>query len=78
MQYATDIGGHLQLAHCKLCSLQRENENVPEVDECDPILLTEPAAIRLAYEIGRFPEVLCDAQRSLDCRGILKYSIDLR
>lgn len=78
LQYADDVGGDLQLAHCRLCSLQRENANVPEVQECDPSLLTEPAAIRLAYEIGRFPEVLCDAQRSLNCRGVLKYSIDLR
>lgn len=77
-QYADEVGGELQLAHCRLCSLQRENSTIIPATECDPNLLLEPAAIRLAYVIGKFPEMLCDAQRTLDGNLIYVYSIQLR
>lgn len=78
MKFADDEGGDLQLAHCRLCSLQRNNSDIEAAKECDPNLLLEPSAIRLAYMIGQFPEALCNAHQSLDCNEIYKYAIALR
>lgn len=66
------------MAHCRLCSLQRENSGIAPATECDPNALLEPAAIHLAYAIGLFPEVLCEAQRTLDGTVVYKYAILLR
>lgn len=78
LKYATDVGGALQLAHCRLCSLKRENSDIDAAEECDPSLLLEPSAVRLAFAIAQFPEVLCSAYQSLNNNEIYFYALELR
>ncbi|XP_034236102.1 probable arginine--tRNA ligase, mitochondrial [Thrips palmi] len=57
-----NTGVRLQYTHCRLKSLH-ENSPLASAHICEPLLLSETAAVNLVFEISRFEEVL---ERSFD------------
>lgn len=47
-----NTGVRLQYTHCRLKSLQ-EKSSMISAAVCDPLLLSEPAAVNLVFEISR-------------------------
>lgn len=69
-------GIKLQHTHCRLYNLE-QNCGAQLVSHCIPELLQEPEAVKLMYDIARFPEVIHKTQDTLESCTLVMYLFDL-
>ncbi|KAI5306903.1 hypothetical protein KEM56_006515 [Ascosphaera pollenicola] len=69
-----DTGPYLQYAHARLCSMQRKSGlSTAELDSANLSLLTETHAVNLVRLLAQWPDVVFNANKTLEPATVLTY-----
>lgn len=80
LSFEGDTGPYLQYAHSRLCSVERKNANLIDVDNLDKAdfsLLTEPIALSITRILAQYPDVLLAALKTSEPSTVVTYLFKL-
>ncbi|XP_062564189.1 uncharacterized protein LOC134227020 [Armigeres subalbatus] len=77
LQTDGDCGIKLQYTHCRLCSLERNTDELCDSETCHPELLPEAEALNLICEIANYDGVLADAADKQEACILVNYLFGL-
>ena len=79
LSFEGDTGPYLQYAHSRLCSMERTTGIIVPADtsKINLSLIVEPQALLLLEIISRYPDVIVNANNSLEPSTIVSYIFEL-